>query len=79
MKLYQISSLYKINYPLESISFKNHQNVFEILPITKYSRLPITRTFKGNGKKFKLSGVRVIGSLKKISGGKVRNSFSTVQ
>ena len=36
MKLYQISSLYKINYPLERINFKNHQNVFEILPITKY-------------------------------------------
>ena len=27
-----------------------------------YSRLPITRTFKGNRKKFELSGVRVIGS-----------------
>ena len=27
-----------------------------------YSRLPITRTFKENPKKFMLSGVRVIGS-----------------
>ena len=41
----------------------------------KYSRLPITRTFKGNRKKFKLSGVRVIGSSKKIAGSKVKNSF----
>ena len=34
---------------------------------TVYSRLPITRTFKGNRKKFELSGVRVIGSSKKIA------------
>ena len=33
-----------------------------------YSRLPITRTFKGNRKKCELSGVRVIGSLKQITG-----------
>ena len=33
----------------------------------KYSRLPITRTFKGNRKKFELSGVRVIESSKKIA------------
>ena len=32
-----------------------------------YSRLPITRTFKGNRKRFELSGVRVIGSSKKIA------------
>ena len=31
-----------------------------------YSRLPITRTFKENRKKFVFSGVRVIGSSKKI-------------
>ena len=35
-----------------------------------YSRLPITRTFKGNRKK-----VRVIGSSKKIAESKVKNSF----
>ena len=40
-----------------------------------YSRLPITRTFKGNRKKFELSGVRVIGSSKKIAESKVKNSF----
>ena len=32
-----------------------------------YSRLPITKTFKGNRKKFELSGVRVIGSWKEIA------------
>ena len=32
------------------------------------SRLPITRTFKRNRKKFELLGVRVIGSLKQITG-----------
>ena len=36
----------------------------------KYSRLSITRTFKGNQKK-----VRVIGSSKKIAESKVKNSF----
>ena len=40
-----------------------------------YSRLPITRTFKGNRKEFELSGVRVIGSSKKIAESKVKNSF----
>ena len=40
-----------------------------------YSRLLITRTFKGNRKKFELSGVRVIGSSKKIAESKVKNSF----
>ena len=41
-----------------------------------YSRLPITQTFKGNKKKrFELSGVRVIGSSKKIAGSKEKNSF----
>ena len=42
---------------------------------TTYSPLPITRTFKGNRKKFELSGVRVIGSSKKIAESKVKNSF----
>ena len=36
----------------------------------KFSRLQITRTFKGNRKK-----VRVIGSSKKIAESKVKNSF----
>ena len=40
-----------------------------------YSQLPITRTFKGNRKRFELSGVRVIGSSKKIAGSKEKNSF----
>ena len=41
-----------------------------------YSRLPITRTFKGNRKKYDLSGVRVIGSSKKIAESKIKkNSF----
>ena len=38
--------------------------------VLSYSRLPITRTFKGNRKK-----VRVIGSSKKIAESKVKNSF----
>ena len=46
----------------------------QIVPSCKrncgYSRLPITRTFKGNGKKFVSSGVRVTGSSKKIGGSK---------
>ena len=33
-----------------------------------YSRLPITRTLKGNQKKFELAGVRVIRSMKQITG-----------
>ena len=37
--------------------------------------LPITRTFKGNGKRFELLGVRVTGSSKKIAERKVKNSF----
>ena len=45
----------------------------DIQCINKYSRLPITRTFKGNRRKFELSGVRVIGSSKKIAGSKVKN------
>ena len=45
------------------------------LTIGKYSRLPKTRTFKGNRKKFELSGVQVIGSSKKIVESKVKNSF----
>ena len=40
-----------------------------------YSRLPIRQTFKGNRKKFELSGVRVIGSSKKMAEGKVKNSL----
>ena len=39
------------------------------------STVDSSRTFKGNRKKFKLSGVRVIGSSKKIAGSKVKNSF----
>ena len=44
----------------------------------QYSRLPITRTFKGNReieKRVELSGVRVIASSKKIAEIKVKNSF----
>ena len=40
-----------------------------------YSLLLITRSFKGNQKKFELLGVRVIGSSKKIAGGKEKDSF----
>ena len=39
-------------------------------PILFYSRLPITRTFKGNRKK-----VQVIRSSKKIAESKLKNSF----
>ena len=40
-----------------------------------YSRLLITRTFKGNRKRFELSGVRVIESSKKIAENMVKDSF----
>ena len=41
-----------------------------------YSRLPITRTFKGNRKKFELSGVRVTDQeLEENSGSKEKNQF----
>ena len=40
-----------------------------------YSLLPITRTFKGNRKKFKLSGVRLIWSSKQIAGSMGKTSF----
>ena len=37
-----------------------------------YSRLPITRTFKGNRKRFELLGVRVIRRSRKIAESKVK-------
>ena len=41
-----------------------------------YSRLPISRTFKRNRKKFELSGVRVTDQeLEENSGSKEKNSF----
>ena len=40
-----------------------------------FSRVPITRTFKGIKNRFELSGVRVIASSKKIAEIKVKNSF----
>ena len=48
--------------------------IFSPVP-RKYSRLPITRTFKGNRKRFKLSGVPVIGSSKKVARSKEKNCF----
>ena len=48
------------------------QTIFFTPVIVKYSRLPITRTFKGNRNR---KQVRVIGSSKKIAGSKVKNSF----
>ena len=39
-------------------------------------RLPITRTFKGNRKKFELPGVRVIGSSKKMAESKEKTVFT---
>ena len=52
-----------------------HDATTQQIPQSNYSRLPITRTFKGNSKKFELSGVPVIGSSKKIAETKVKNSF----
>ena len=49
--------------------------VYDPVDLLEYSRLPITRTVKGNRKRFELSGVRVIGSSKKIAGSKEKNSF----
>ena len=51
------------------------EDVLLLTVVRIYSRLPITRTFKGNRKKFEVSGVRVIGSSKKIAESKVKNRF----
>ena len=61
-------------------TFGKHENIqfWKILLAQAeraYSWLPITRTFKGNRKRFELSGVRVIGSSKKIAESKVKNRF----
>ena len=44
--------------------------------ITLYSRLPITQTFKGNRKKYELSGVWVIKSSSILAGCKEKKQFS---
>ena len=44
-----------------------------------YGPIPITRTFKGNRKKFELSGVRVVRSSEKIAVSKVKKKVFTVQ
>ena len=49
-------------------AFSSEQSI--LTAFCKYSRLPITRTFKGNRKTF-----RVIGSSKKIAESKVKKSF----
>ena len=41
-------------------TFTRPKNVFRYTDDFLYSRLPIIRIFKGNRKKLKLSGVRVI-------------------
>ena len=41
-------------------TFTRPKNVFRYIDDFLYSRLPIIRIFKGNRKKFKLSGVRVM-------------------
>ena len=46
-----------------------------VVTLHQYSRFPITRTFKGNRKRFELSGVRVIESSKKIAGSKEKKQF----
>ena len=62
---------------VKHVADKQHFPVFlySVVQIKKYSRLPITQTFKGNRKRFELSGVRVIGSAKKIAESKVKNSL----
>ena len=54
-----------VSYPSRHVRWKRFRDMSK-----DYSRLPITRTFKGNRKK-----VRVIGSSKKIAESKVKNSF----
>ena len=51
------------NYSLKLYFSSAHKNA----SFFSYSRLPITRTFKGNRKKFELAVVRVIGSTKQIT------------
>ena len=41
------------------LNFSSFRFAF-VIKRTKYSRLPIIRTFKGNIKKFELLGVRVV-------------------
>ena len=49
--------------PVEGNAFVLFINLTVVLSAAnQYSQLPITRTFKGNRKRFELSGVRVIGS-----------------
>ena len=45
------------------------------VPLCRSTVDSITRTFKGNRKTFELTGVRVIGSSKKIAQSKVKNRF----
>ena len=76
-EIYRINSTYFFYLRILSIESREAEPPLKCLikANVTYSRLPITRTFKGNRKKFELSGVRVIGSSKKISGSKVKNSF----
>ena len=57
-------------FTYENLTLKKKTRGGRLKSFLLYSRLPITRTFKGNRKKFKLSGVRVIGSSMKIAGSK---------
>ena len=58
--------LSNVLFVIENISmillfyFSPFPHTWYSLPVTVYSRIPITRTFKGNRKQFELSGVRVI-------------------
>ena len=60
---------------ISRLYFRKSWQVYKQSLVAMYSRLPITRIFKGNRKKFELSGVRVIGSSKKIAESKVKNRF----
>ena len=63
----ETKSHYRLTHLLASCEPEENSAVFLFV---YFSRLPITRTFKGNRKK-----VRVIGSSKKIAKSNVKNSF----
>ena len=54
-----IGDVFNSNIP-EKQAKKFHTDDLSLPRFGKYSRIPITRTFKGNRKQFELSGVRVI-------------------
>ena len=67
--------IYFFQFERSSIRLKRVDSICHLDQILEkmaliYSRLPVTRTFKKNRKRFELAGVRVIGSSKQLTGNK---------